>query len=149
MAIARVFLDTSALFAGIWSPTGGARRILELGEAGVVSLLVSAQVLGEIESVVRRKAPSELGALAMILDCCGVAPSPDPSHRELSFARAICRHAGDARILAAAIATRPDYFVTLDREHFLDDQAVRAGAPFPIGTPGDFLAWLRQRFPGL
>ena len=45
-----VFLDTSALFAGIWSAKGGSRMILKLGEAGVIRLLVSPQVLDEIES---------------------------------------------------------------------------------------------------
>ncbi len=149
MAIARVFLDTSALFAGIWSPEGGARRLLELGEAGVVVLLVSTLVLQEIESVIRRKAPSALGALALILDRSGVAPAPDPTADALHRARAMIDYEGDAQVLAAAIAAQPDFFVTLDREHFLDNQAVRAGASFPIGTPGDCLAWLRQQLAGL
>ena len=52
-----VFLDTSALFAGIWSATGGGRMILKLGEAGAIRLLVCPQVLDEIESALRRKAP--------------------------------------------------------------------------------------------
>ena len=37
----RVFLDTSALFAGIWSASGGARMILKLGEADTIQLLIS------------------------------------------------------------------------------------------------------------
>ena len=64
----RLFLDTSALFAGIWSAEGGARMLLKLGEAGVVELLVSSQVLEEIEDVIRRKAAQLLGTLALLLD---------------------------------------------------------------------------------
>ena len=41
----RVFLDTSVLFAAVHSETGGARLILKLGEAGVVSLWVGPWVL--------------------------------------------------------------------------------------------------------
>ena len=53
----RLFLDTSVLFAGVWSAEGGARLLLKLGEAEVVILLVSSQVLNEIEGVIRRKTP--------------------------------------------------------------------------------------------
>ena len=49
-----VFLDTSALFAGIWSSEGGARMILRLGETRAIRLLVSPQVLDEIEGALRR-----------------------------------------------------------------------------------------------
>lgn len=58
-----VFLDTSALFAGIWSAEGGARMILKLGEAGAIRLLVSPQVLAEAESALRRKAPETCGGI--------------------------------------------------------------------------------------
>jgi len=50
----KVFLDTSALFAGLWSDSGGARQILKLAEAGLVTLAVSPQVLSEIENSLRR-----------------------------------------------------------------------------------------------
>ena len=55
-----VFLDTSALFTGIWSATGGGRMILKLGEARVIRLLVGPQVLDEIGGALRRKAPNML-----------------------------------------------------------------------------------------
>ena len=48
----RAFLDTNALFAGIWSVEGGARMILKLGEAGAIRLLVSSQVLSMLVPVV-------------------------------------------------------------------------------------------------
>jgi hypothetical protein len=48
-------------------------------------------------------------------------------------------------VLAAAIAAQVDYFVTLDRQHFLTNEPLRAALPFPIGTPGDCLAWHRQQ----
>ncbi len=41
----RVFIDTSVLFAAVLSATGGSRLILKLGEAGVLRLVVSRQVL--------------------------------------------------------------------------------------------------------
>jgi predicted nucleic acid-binding protein len=63
-----LFFDTSALFTGIWSAQGGARLLLHLGEAEAVNLLVSPQVLQEIEGVVRRKAEEYLPYLVILLN---------------------------------------------------------------------------------
>ncbi len=140
----RVFLDTSVLFAGIWSESGGARAILKLGEARAIHLIVAPQVVAEIESVIRRKAPHLLSLMALLLDAAEVEVVAPPSREALDTARLLVAHPGDAEVLAAALDIRPDYFVTLDRAHFLDVPALRASVPFPIGTPGDFLAWWRE-----
>jgi predicted nucleic acid-binding protein len=140
-----VFLDTSALFAGIWSAEGGARMILQLAEVEAIRLLVSSQVLDEIERALRRKAPETLGLLALLLDRSGVEVMPPPTPKAVQDSQTLTDHPGDVQILAAAWAARVDYFVTLDRKHFLDNQALRDAVPFPIGTPGDFLAWYREQ----
>ena len=141
-----VFLDTSALFAGIWSSEGGARMILRLGEARAIRLQVSPQVLDEIEGALRRKAPDMLGLLALLLNRSGIEVVPVPSPEAVDQSRSLTKHVGDAQILAAAWAATVDYFVTLDRVHFLDNPGMRAAVPFPLGTPGDFLIWYRERF---
>lgn len=140
-----VFLDTSALFAGIWSATGGARMILQLGEAGAIWLFASPQVLGEIEGALRRKAPDALGSLALLLDRSGFEVTPSAGRETVERCRALTGHPADAEVLAAAWETGVDYFVTLDREHFLGEAALREDVPFPRGTPGDFLAFFRGR----
>lgn len=140
-----VFLDTSALFAGIWSAEGGARMILRLGEVEAIRLLVSSQVLDEIERALRRKAPATLGLLALLLDRSGIEVVPSPTPKVVQDSQALIGHPGDAQLLAAAWAAGVDYFVTLDRKHFLDNQVLKDNVPFPIGTPGDFLAWYKER----
>ena len=141
----RVFLDTSVLFAGIWSAEGGARMILKLGEARAVRVLVSSHVLQEAENVLRRKAPDLIGLLALLLDRSGAetvaAPLPDSVQECLT----LTSYTADTLVLAAAKMTAADYFVTLDREHFLNNDALKRAMPFPVGTPGDFLAWYRGR----
>jgi predicted nucleic acid-binding protein len=141
-----VFLDTSAMFAGIWSAEGGARQILKLAELGLVMLSVSPQVLSEIENNFRRKAPDLLGKLAVLLDRVGlrlVAPAPEARYHT---ALALTAHAGDARVLADAWESGTDFFVTLDRQHFLENNTLRAALPFRLGTPGDFLLWYREHY---
>ncbi len=142
---ADVFLDTSALFAGIWSETGGARAILKLGEMEAIRLRVSPQVIAEIDAVLRRKAPHLLGLVAVLLDTANVEITDQPSERAREFASGLIAHPGDALVLAAAIEARPDYFVTLDRTHFLSNERLSQALPFPVGTPGDFLAWWREK----
>lgn len=140
-----VFLDTSALFAGIWSAEGGSRMILKLGEAGAIQLLVGPQVLDEIESALRRKAPDMLGLLALLLDRSRIKVVPSPMPETVQDSQTLTGHPGDAQVLGAAWAAGADYFVTLDRQHFLDNPSLRDAVPFPVGTPGDFLAWYRRQ----
>jgi len=145
----RLFLDTSALFSGIWSTEGGARMLLRLGEAEVVQLLISPQVLQEIEEVVRRKAAPYLPALAVLIDRshAGVVAAAPPTL--LERCQGLVAHPGDAQILADAWHSQADFLVTLDRAHFLGAPGLAGQLPFPLGTPGDCLAWLRTQLKDL
>jgi predicted nucleic acid-binding protein len=139
----RVFLDASALFAGVFSAVGGARMILKLAEEGIVDLLISSQVLAEAEGALRRKAPESLAYLALLLDLARVQVSSNPPLTQVRLWAAEIAYLPDAAILAAAIAAKADYLVTLDRQHFLENEPLKARVPLRIGTPGDCLAWLR------
>jgi predicted nucleic acid-binding protein len=141
----RVFLDTSAFFAGIWSATGGARMLLKLGETGAIQLLVSSQVLTEMENVLRRKAPEKLGVLALVLNRSGVDAVPAPTREAIRKSQALLDYMPDIQVLAAAWAANVDYFTTLDQRHFLDNSTLTEAVPFPVGTPGDCLAWFRAQ----
>jgi len=56
----KVFIDTSALIAGILSPTGAAHEVLRLCEAGVVKAVMSRQVLVEADRNLSEKLPAFL-----------------------------------------------------------------------------------------
>jgi predicted nucleic acid-binding protein len=143
-AIPRLFLDTSALFTGIWPAAGGGRMLLKMGEARAVDLLVSPQVLAEIERAVRRKAPERLGVLALLLDRSGVQIVKPALSTTLSKVNRYLDYVPDAMILASAIDAQSDYFVTRDKRHFLGiEDLTRAFSP-SIGTPGDCLAWYKR-----
>jgi predicted nucleic acid-binding protein len=140
-----LFLDTSALFAAIWSTTGGGRMILKLGEAEAVQLWVSSQVLSELENVLRRKAAGALGNLTLVLNRSGVKIVPPPEPGFLEMSQNLLSYQPDAQVLAAAWSAGCDYLVTLDRKHFLDNQQIIETIPFLMGTPGDFLGWYRSK----
>ena len=143
----RVFLDTSVLFAVVLSEGGGSRLILELGEAGLVQLWIGPQVLRETDGVLTRKAPESKATFALLLDRCGAAVGSSPGGEAVRRASAVVGHPGDAQVLAEALEADVDYFVTLDRRHFVDNPRA-AGLPFAVGTPGDFLAWVRATVTG-
>jgi predicted nucleic acid-binding protein len=131
------------MFAGIWSAEGGARMILKLGEAGAVRVLVSPQVLTELEQTFRRKAPDLMASLALLLDRSRVETAPAPLPDAVQGCLSLTGYLADAVVLAAANSSAVDYFVTLDREHFLHNDKLKDSMPFPLGTSGDFLTWYR------
>ncbi len=145
MLIPDIFLDTSALFSGIWSATGGARMLLKLGEAQAINLFVSSQVLTEIERVLRRKLPQNLRTLALLLDRSRISLLSAASEDQITVCHAIVNYLPDAVVLAAAWTANIDYFVTLDSKHFLKNQQLHDTAPFVVGTPGSCLAWYRNQ----
>lgn len=142
-----VYLDSSALFAGIWSSAGGGRMILKLGEAGAIQLLTGTQVLSEVENAIRNKAPGLLGLLTLLLEKSGLRVVPPPNQSTIDLIQKFVQHPGDVHVYAAAVESGAHYFVTLDQQHFLENKMIRENLPLPIGTPGDFLTWFRTHLP--
>jgi predicted nucleic acid-binding protein len=139
-----VFLDTSALFAAVYSTQGGAFAILDLGQAEMLQIVVSPQVLTEVESAMRRKASEALAALSLALDRSKLQVVAAPTQM-VQASQNLLSYLPDALVLAAAWEANVDYFVTLDKQHFLNNTELKQALPFPVGTPGDFLAWFRAQ----
>jgi predicted nucleic acid-binding protein len=142
-ARAKLFLDTSVIFAAVFSPEGGSRLLFRLGEIGLLDLWVGQSVLQEADEVVRRKAPQTLSDLALLLSIVRISLGSSPGSREYEQARKLVQYPPDARVLAEAMCTAPDWFITMDRKHFLENRLL-AKLPFRIGTPGDFLDAFRE-----
>jgi len=140
----RVFLDTSALFAGVLSEQGAGRALLQLGETRLVSVWVGPRVLGEADTVFRRKAPDLLPLLAGLIDRANIQIGPPPEEAQLLQAGAVVSYKPDAYVLAEALACGAEYFATHHKTHFLDNPQI-ADLPLRMGSPGDVLAWLRDR----
>lgn len=140
-----LFFDSSALIAGIASPTGGARALLDLGEAGVVTILVSDQVMAETKRVIARKLPGYVLIAEQLIRSAGIRILRDPQPVELEPYRDLITHTADLPILVSAIKAQAGFLVTLNRRHFVDDPEVAHKAKLRIGTPGDALAWVRAQ----
>jgi predicted nucleic acid-binding protein len=140
----KVFMDSSALIAGLASSKGASNVILALAEADLLALVVSEQVLVEVERNLQEKLPRALPEYRRFLAACPLERGDLPSAAEVAAARQII-HSDDAPILAVAMALGVDYLVTINRKHFLEDPEVAQKSHLRLGTLGDFLAWFRTR----
>lgn len=134
----RVFLDANVYFAGCLSKEGASRFVLELTRRGKMELAASRLVLREADRNLRKKAsPQALRTFRRFLQ--------DVKIRIVQPAEDILKlHEGtvdpkDLPVIAAAVSARADYFLTLDRKHFLDvGYFVRMKKP-RVMNPGRFL----------
>lgn len=140
-----LFLDSSALFAGIVSSEGAGRVLLLLGEAGKINLTISEQVVTETERAVARKVSKALPEvrLAILRSKSRIVHNPDP--KEVREHLDWMKDPADVPILLAAMEAKVDFLVTLNRKHFLDDPRVAQRSGLRVGTPGDALEWVRRQ----
>lgn len=118
MSSAKVFVDTSALFAGIRSGSGYARELLYAGSEGRADLVASSVVVDEA-----RRNLSAKGSLVDVsylerLVTRGVLRLSEPSPA-LVLAVAKVIEFKDAPIVAAAIVGEATMLATFDRKHLL------------------------------
>jgi putative PIN family toxin of toxin-antitoxin system len=138
----RVFLDTNVIFSGLYSSRRAPGTILQYFIEGRISVVVSQQVLEEVIRIIKEKLPESLPALKRFLVNVPPEVGVDPSLDEIHYWTKII-HPADAVILAAAIAAKPDYFITSDN-HFLENHTFMEEAGLNIVTPAQFLKLLER-----
>ena len=134
-----IFLDSSALIAGIISETGAAHVLLQLGETEDIVLIISEVVINKTKRSIARKSPDNLDDVQKEIKKSGIKIVPDPSDEEIQAND----DPNDVPILLAAMTAKVDYLATHDHKHFLDNPKVAERSGLKIGTPGDVLAWIR------
>ena len=143
MSRIKLFFDSSAMVASVISSTGAGRALLLLAESGLVSLVVSEQVIAETERALARKAPHALTYYRRAVKGVVTHILRDPEPAEVREHKDIIQHEADIPILLAGMRAQVDYLITLNHRDFIDDPAVADRSGLRIGTPGDVLEWLR------
>lgn len=141
-----LFLDSSALIAGIVSAKGAARALLLLAESGHIEVTISEQVLAETERAIARKVPLALSDLRQAILASQAQIVRDPPPQDVNAHPNLISHPADTPIVLAAMQAKVDYLVTLNRKHFINDPEVARKSGLNIGTPGDALSWVRGQF---
>lgn len=138
----KVFLDTSALIAGIASSRGAARAVLQLAEIGLIEVFVSRQVIVEADRNIEEKLPEILNEYRGFIELLAPVLIEDPSPKAVRRFLTVI-HPNDAPILASAVNSGVDFLITWDRKHFIGKN-IRIHSNLKIVTPGEFLKYFRE-----
>jgi putative PIN family toxin of toxin-antitoxin system len=140
-----LFFDSSALIAGIISEKGAARALLLLAEDQRIKIIVSEQVIVEVERNIGKKFLKILPLAREMIRESNLIIYKNPSKEEVRNHLNWIDHDSDVPILVSAIKAHVDYLVTLNTKHFLNDPQVTFRSGLRIGTPGDALSWVREQ----
>ncbi|MBU4298970.1 PIN domain-containing protein [Patescibacteria group bacterium] len=132
----KLFIDSSALIAGLNSPTGGAGIILSGYLSGDFFVYISEQVIEEVQKNIQLKFPLLKERFLNFLLSHPIIIK-QPSLKEIRSAYKLIL-TEDAPILAAAIGVRPDFLITWDKKHFLKKEVI-SNTSFVICTPKEFI----------
>ena len=143
-----IFLDSSALIAGVISDAGAAHALLELAEEEHIEITISEFVVLESERSIAIKSPQNIPHLRDIIIKSLLNIIRDPSPKEIRDNFYLISDPNDVPILLSAMKAKVDFLVTHNRKHFLNDPKVAELSGLRIGTPGDALAWVRENLAG-
>lgn len=146
MSKANLFLDSSALFAGIVSATGASRVLVLLAETDHILITISEQVVTETERTIARKVPQAISDFRQAIMASKAQIVHNPPLEDVRAHQNLISPPADVPIVLAAMDSNVDFLVTLNRKHFIDDPNVAEKSGLKIGTPGDALSWVRGQF---
>ncbi len=138
----KVFLDTSALIAGVASSRGAARAVLQLAEIGLIEVIVSRQVIVEADRNIEEKLPEMLNEYREFIKLLAPVLIDDPRQKDVERFLKVINY-DDAPILASAVSSGADFLITWDRKHFIGKD-IHTHSNLKIVTPGEFLRYFRE-----
>ena len=138
----RIFFDTSAYIAGLRSPVGAARELLNLAAWETIGMVVSEEVITEIDRVMTRKFPNLVQESRRVWKELKPEVVPNASTGDMKpFLEKLDK--GDAAILCAARLAKVSAFVTWNTPDFMA-HGVDSLVDFPIVVPADALKLFRK-----
>lgn len=134
-----MFLDASVLVAAARSPSGGSALTLEVCQGLTFRAAITSTVLLEARVNIAAKFGEE-ELVRYYRQLAALRPEMVRAPLEAQIREcARLTSKKDAHVLAAALACKAGWLVTLDRKHLLTPLVLSAGLPLLAGTPGDFL----------
>lgn len=132
-----LFFDASCLIAAAGSPTGGSGLLLSLCVRRLLRGAVSQAVLLEAEGNIQSKLrPQALGVYHDLLQTAHLSMAPIPPVPSTSaWLQEV--NAKDVHVVAATLAVKATYVLTLDRKLALEIN--RTALPIEALAPGDFI----------
>ncbi len=138
----RVFFDTSVYISALLSEQGAARELIRLVESGAIRMVVSEEVIVEVDRVLSRKFPVRVEQNRQLWKHLDPEMVPNPSTDLIKpFSHKLAK--GDASILCSAHLAKVSAFVTWNTRDFMA-RGVDSLVDFPIVIPADALKLFRK-----
>ena len=131
-----VFVDANVLFSGVRATAGPPAEILALHAAGLITIVISRQIVEELVRNLRKKEPAALPVAIAFFDGAEPILASDPDEGAVDR---LAGHvnANDAPIVATALTAEITYFVTGDRQ--LADEVKAIAPSFAVLSPREFI----------
>lgn len=137
----RAFLDSSALFSAVNSPTGGSAKLFTLKK---IQLIISSLVLTEVERNIHKKLQSyHLERFFLLVKKIEILKQ-QPNFALIRKAKRVIVKK-DAVILAEAKMAKCNYLITLDKKHFFSPKVAQFIKPQKVFTPKMLLEMLDSK----
>jgi putative PIN family toxin of toxin-antitoxin system len=134
-----VFLDANVFFAGCVSKDGASAFVLELARRKRIEVHASKLVLREADRNLRQKVlPVVLKVFHRFLQKTRIHIVVTPIEKTMELYQDMI-DPKDLPVLAAAIVSKADFLLTLDRKHFLSSGLSEKIKKPRILSPSDFL----------
>lgn len=135
----KVFLDANVIFSAAYSDTGGSAYIFQLAKKGKLGLYSSRLAVKETERNLREKADAQrvLNFYDLLNEVYIKLIDVNRAKAKEKFSDLVGEK--DSSILASAIASEADFFLTLDKKHFLKEKVLNANLSIKIVNPSQFI----------
>jgi len=140
----KAFFDANVVFSAVLSSRGVPRELLLLAARDAIQVVISQQIMEEIERNLSEKYPQLLDLFPSLLTEAGIEVVEDASQCTVEEIIEYVPYPPDAAVLAAALEARVGYFVTGDKKHFLSKPEIEDQAGLSILSPRDFLQRVKQ-----
>ena len=144
----KVFLDANIYFSGFVSEEGASHLVLRIASRKKMILYSSKLVLREVERNLRLKSKREnLKLFHRYLQKNKIHIVPFPEDKILEPLESLI-HPKDLPVLGAALVSKADYLLTLDKRHFFTPALQAMETKIKIMSPGDFIreVYLKGKF---
>lgn len=138
----RIFFDTSVYITALLSPNGAAGGLVRLAEAGLVRMVVSEEVIIEVDRVLAFKFPEFVQESRELWKHLNPEMATNPTASQMKpFLEKLPK--ADALILCTAHLAQVSAFVTWNTRDFMRE-GIGELVNFPILVPADCLVLFRK-----
>lgn len=138
----KIFFDTSVYIAALLSPEGAARELVRLVEGGAIRMVVSEEVIVEVDRVLSGKFPERVQENRNLWKHLSPQIAPNPTAEQVKpFTHQLAR--ADALILCSAHLAKVSAFVTWNTRDFMAP-GIESLVDFPIVVPANGLKLFRK-----